>query len=147
MKTSIYKSVEEWRRADPKAYKTAIRLNYLEEICTTFGWDLPKKSKLRGYWTKERCIEEAKKYTKVTNWYKFSQSSYIAAQRNGWLNECTSHMIKIIKPSGYWTKERCFEEAKKYEKLSEWRKKSQGSYDKAQSNGWIADIKKIFKSI
>lgn len=50
--------------------------------------------KPRGFWTKERVLEEAKKYRTFTDWEKNSASSCAIAQKRGWIKEATVHMIK-----------------------------------------------------
>mgnify|MGYP001596337430 FL=1 len=51
--------------------------------------------KPKGYWwDKDKCIEEALKYTKVSHFKKQSSGAYGGARRNGWLDECCSHMIR-----------------------------------------------------
>jgi hypothetical protein len=92
-----------------------------------------------GYWTKERCIEESKKYTSRVEW-KNNSPSYKAALKSGWLDECASHMKLLQKRNGYWSLERCIEEAKKYNTRVEWQNsKGDGStsYSCAALNGWI----------
>jgi hypothetical protein len=44
------------------------------------------------------------------------------------------------KSKNYWTKEKCQEEALKYENRSDYCKKSSGSYSKAWEKGWLNDI-------
>ena len=97
--------------------------------------------KPNGYWSKERCIEEAKKYSYARMWELTSKSSYSSATKNGWLEECTAHMISPIKPNGYWSKERCIEEAKKYETITEWRSNC-NSYTYASRKGWVGECTK-----
>lgn len=54
-----------------------------------------QKSKPKGYWDiKENVLNEAKKYETKKEWDSMSTSSYQAAYRNGWVGECTKHMIK-----------------------------------------------------
>jgi hypothetical protein len=74
-----------------------------------------------GYWTKEKCIEEALKYDSQYKWKENSNSSYGAAYKNNWVKECIKHMIQYRKPNGYWTFERCLEEALKYTSVIEWK--------------------------
>ena len=50
------------------------------------------KRKPRNYWTKERCIEDAKQYETNSEWQKKSGSAYITAWVNKWLDECSKHM-------------------------------------------------------
>jgi len=46
---------------------------------------------------------------------------------------------KIRKPTGYWTKERCHDEALKYNTRNEFKKNST-SYQRAIANNWLNDI-------
>lgn len=48
------------------------------------------------YWNKERCLEEAKKYKHRGDFFNYSNSAYVSATKNGWLDEVCEHMI----PSG-----------------------------------------------
>ena len=73
----------------------------------------------RNYWTKEKCIEEALKYTSRSEFQKKSKGSYVACYKNGWLDIVCEHMSKIRHEKGYWTKERCLEEALKYKNIKE----------------------------
>jgi hypothetical protein len=51
------------------------------------------KRKINGYWTKEKCYEEALKYKTRTTYQKSNHSSYEVARKNKWLNEICKHMI------------------------------------------------------
>ena len=44
------------------------------------------------------------------------------------------------KPNGYWTKERVFEETRKYKTKWEFCKNASGANDAARRNGWLAEI-------
>jgi len=50
---------------------------------------------------------------------------------------CFSHMKEIIKPSGYWTKEKCIEDISKHETKKSWRDSFGGAYYSAHKNGWL----------
>ena len=50
------------------------------------------KRKPRGYWTKERCHEEALKYTTRNEFNINSNVSYTISRQNKWLNDICSHM-------------------------------------------------------
>ena len=45
-----------------------------------------------------------------------------------------------IKPSGYWTKEKCHEEALKYNTRGEFQKKSSTAYVKSRKEKWLDEI-------
>lgn len=50
--------------------------------------------KPKGYWTKERVLEDAQKYNGKKEWFVNSRSGYATAQAKGWLTEATIHMHK-----------------------------------------------------
>jgi hypothetical protein len=134
-----YKSRTEWLKSNSSSYAKACKNDWVEE-CTAH---MTQTSKPNGYWTKEHCLEEALKYNTRTEWMKNSGSSYGASRINGWHDECTAHMIEILKPSGYWNnKERCLEEALKYNTRTEWMKNSDSSHHAAERNGWVEECTK-----
>jgi hypothetical protein len=45
------------------------------------------------YWTFEKCKEDALKYTTKKEFAEKSPSSYVKSNRNGWMNDISSHMI------------------------------------------------------
>lgn len=91
-------------------------------------------------WAKEKCREEALKYKTRKSFQINSSSAYKSSLKNGWLDEICSHMIEIHKPKGYWTKEKCKEEALKYKNKTEFRLNSGGAYYFAYKQGWINEI-------
>ena len=52
--------------------------------------------------TKKQCLEEALKHNKKSDWEIASQSTYTSANKRGWMEECSAHMIDGFKD---WTKE------------------------------------------
>jgi hypothetical protein len=104
-----------------------------------------KDVKPKGYWTKERCIEDASKYSFFNDWKKNSSGPYSKAIQNGWFGECTKHMVRQVKPNGYWTKERCIEEALKFNVKKHWEKNSCSSHHAAKQNGWFDECTKHMK--
>lgn len=90
----------------------------------------------KGYWTKKRCIEDARRFKSRSDWNKISGSSYNVARRNNWLEECCKHIVPKRKPKGYWTLERCIKEAKKYKTIKDWKNKS-NLYNTVRKNGWM----------
>jgi hypothetical protein len=90
----------------------------------------------QNHWTKERCIEEALKYQTRAEFQKNSKSAYHIAMAHSFIDEITSHMKTNKKPKGYWTYQRCLEEAMKYKTLKEFREKSHAAYNVALKNSW-----------
>jgi hypothetical protein len=48
-----------------------------------------------GYWSKEKCQEEASKYLNKRDFKLNSNGAYDASKRNSWLDEICKHMIKL----------------------------------------------------
>ncbi|KJG00099.1 GIY-YIG nuclease family protein [Photobacterium angustum] len=125
-----------FRDGSSSAYGAALRDGYLDEICSHM---VSGRGNGR-YWTKERTALEAKKYNTRTEFKRGNGSAYGAACRNGWLNDICGHMIETAKPAGYWTKDNCAKEAKKYETRTAFKKGSSGAFTIAGRNGWLDDI-------
>ena len=51
-----------------------------------------KLYKPRGYWTKDKCHEEALKYNTLTEFENNDIGAFSAAKRNRWLSEVCAHM-------------------------------------------------------
>ena len=65
----------------------------------TVGWfqcmeHMERLTKPSGYWTIERCMEDAKRFQTIVTWQRESKSAYSIAQRNGWLDQCVGHMAE-----------------------------------------------------
>jgi predicted GIY-YIG superfamily endonuclease len=89
----------------------------------------------RGYWTKERCQEEALKYKSSNELKDVNGYIYVKCFKNNWLDEFfDNHKNKII------TKERCQEEALKYQSRKNFSNNSKPEYTKALRNKWLDDI-------
>jgi hypothetical protein len=140
-----YNTKTKWKKNSKGAYTFALKNNCLNECCKHMKNNKPNNQSrdlliksTKGYWTLERCKEEALKYISRTEW----QRSYSAsvARRNGWVEECTKHMKPSTKPQGYWTFERCKEEALKYTSRTEWQKNSPSSFAKSFLKKWTNDI-------
>ena len=127
-----YKTRIEWRKKSGKCYSSAHRRVWVDECCSHM-----KGMKKAQRWTKENTIKDALKYKTKKEWYNTCRSSYDKASINGWITECSKHMTEIIKPSGYWTRERCIEDAKKYKTRNEWKDTRKSGYASAMRNGWL----------
>lgn len=76
-----------------------------------------KVKKPVGYWTLEKCKKKALKYKFRGDWNKNDQSSYNVALKNGWLDECCTHMnSKVID----WSEKKCIQSALKYNTKKDW---------------------------
>lgn len=132
-----YTSRWAWNKAsNNRPYKTA-RVNGWLDICCAH---MPQINKPPNYWTiKENCIIDAHKFNDRTIWQITSHSAYKSACDNGWLSECTMHMIDKIKPKGTWTLQTCKIDAKIYKTISAWQEGSPSGYQTAFKRGWLAE--------
>ena len=90
-------------------------------------------------WTKEKCREESLKYKSRSEFQKNSLA-YSPCYDHKWLDEVCSHMFQKKKPNGYWTNERCKEEALKYTTKSQFKKTEPCAYRTSRLNGWLNEI-------
>lgn len=98
-----------------------------------------KTGKRSRKWTKELCEEEAKRYTSKYDFYNESKNAYEAAVKYGWLDEFT--WLDVLRlPNGYWTKERCEAESKKYSSKIEFKKGNPAAHAAASRQGWLDDF-------
>jgi len=96
--------------------------------------------KANGYWTKKKCHEEALKYKNRSNFKNTSPHVYEISRKNKWLNETCSHMISNTKPKNYWTKEKCHEQALKFNTKKEFIINCNSAYNVSRKNNWLNDI-------
>ena len=91
----------------------------------------------RGYWTKERCTEEAAKYITKSAFRNGSPGAFSSAYRHGWLDEICQN-LKLLRT--YYSIEECAEEAKKYTTKTEFIKKAPLHYSHAIRKGFLNKI-------
>lgn len=92
-----------------------------------------------GYWTKDRVFEESKKYQTRSGFKKSCLGAYKVALKNAWLDEM-DWLKEVRKPNGYWTKEKVFEESRKYQTRKKFDKGSSRAYEVARKNGWLDEL-------
>jgi len=131
-----YSSRGQFQKESNTAYNVAWKKNWLDEICS----HMEQGKKPDGFWTKERCIGVAQKFTSKKEFRAAASDAHAAAHCNGWIDEVCEHMNPIRRPSGYWTKERIIEEARKYRTRSEFNKESGGAAHRARGMGWYEEI-------
>lgn len=129
----LYNTKTEFRKKCGGAYDACLHRGWLDECCSHM-------IEQQHNWTKEECIIEASKYDNKTKFQKRSSGCYTYALRHNFLNEICVHMIELKKPSGYWTKEKCFEESLKCEKKSYFKKYCPAAYNPSLRNGWLSEF-------
>ena len=89
-------------------------------------------------WTYESCYEEAKKYKTKVEFQKGSASAFKYANDKRILSDFI-WLEELKKPNGYWTRERCEEEARKYHTKGDFLKGCSAAHHAAVVNGWLDD--------
>jgi len=130
----ICKNKKQFREKYVGAYNAVRRNNWLEEINfflkdTESLWD-----------TKLKCHEQALKYDTRSEFSNSHKGAYDSARRNDWLDDICSHMKEVIKPSGYWSKNKCLEESLKFNNRQDFKNNINSAYQASYSNGWLDDI-------
>lgn len=127
------RSKSELNKLYPYAYSAACKKGWIKDY-TWFEvlWE-PK-------WDKNACYNEAKKYDSRSSFRKGCPYGYSSAWKHGWLDDYTWFKpARKTVPNGYWTYERCYEEARKYKTQTEFAEHSNGAYQCASRKRWIKD--------
>ena len=95
---------------------------------------------MKQKWTKEKCREAALKCKYRNEFRKKHSGAYSACRTNNWLDEVCSHMDQKVKPTGYWTKDRCREAALECKSRSDFEKKYSGAYRVCYKNKWLDEV-------
>lgn len=115
----------------PRAYQLCCKNNW-NEAFEHMIW----KCKPNGFWNKENCHIVAKKYNSRYEFSLNDESAYKKAIIENWLDDICSHMREGKKPNGFWTKDECLKESKKYKTRKEFKEKSKFAYNKCHKNNW-----------
>lgn len=83
-----YLTITSFQKGNGSAYTSALKNGWLYQICKHMAFVKNPKE----YWTKERCHEEAMKYSTRGEFKKNSSSAYSKSWKNGWLDYVCSHM-------------------------------------------------------
>lgn len=139
-----YNSKKDFERNSKTAYMKANECGWIKDMT----W-LKSKKKPSNYWTKERVLEESKKYTNKKEFEKNAKGAYCKAVVNKWLDEMPWLCPLPLGPISKWSREAIIEESKKYKTKTEFAKKSPTAYihaieDKSIFNQmpWLEEKKK-----
>ena len=80
-----YSSRSDFKKNSPKHYDAACSQKLLNKVCSHMRAINP-----RLYWTKERCIEAAAKYSNQADFIISENGAYSSARNNNWLEEVYS---------------------------------------------------------
>jgi very-short-patch-repair endonuclease len=143
-----YRTRSEFMRGNNPAYQSAFRRGCLDIICSHMPKrvDVSGKNNANYKWTDEMLASEALKYTTRYGFQKGSPAAYVAARDRGILDNICTHMPRWVDRSGInnpvfiWTLEKLQAEALKYNSRSEFKEKSYGAYQAANSRNLLDQI-------
>ena len=98
-----------------------------------------ENGKKKRKWTYDTCCNEARKYKTRADFQKGSAGAYVYARKNGYLSKF-DWFEEIKKPNGYWTRERCEEESKKYQSKKEFVKGCPAAHSASVRGGWLDEF-------
>ncbi|MCA0940174.1 hypothetical protein LCM28_09850 [Salipiger pacificus] len=126
-----------WRKAAPAAAESAMVNGWFEEATA----HMVELCRPKGYWDiKENVLASARKFETITAWQKGDPSAIMPARRNGWFEEATAHMTRVLREAGYWNvKEHTIESAREFTSISAWIAKYRTAYEAAKANGWLEE--------
>ena len=169
--SAVYKYIEKTKQ-EPKLKQITEYVDYLEaskkegEVLIEYlnnGWNilnrrdtgglgssLGRKEKvykrnINGYWTKEKCKEEALKYKHRSEFMNLSPTAYSISCRMGWLDDICSHMEYINRQ--VWTKDEAKKEALKYKHKKDFMNGSNGCYQVCLKRGWLDEVASHMESL
>jgi len=119
-----YKHKRDFIKYSSKAYHASIRIGCLDEVTA----HMVRPENCNKFWDKEKCREEALKYSSRVDFQKKSMSAYQAASTNKWMDDIAKHMVRPENYNKIWNIETCTTEALKYETRTEFCDKSKGAY-------------------
>lgn len=136
-----YATKTEFMKGSGGAYNVACAKGWLDDY-VWFVDGRKRNAENQRIWTKITCYELAQKCKTRGEFKKISQSAYNVSRKNGWLKDYTwfenGHTL-CWDNKRKWTREMCFEEAKKYASRGEFQKHSCSAYNASLKNGWLDD--------
>ena len=134
-------SINEFNKTYRTAYKMAKNNGWIKE----YLW-FKRPVVYNKKWDKESCYIDAKKYKTRSEFAEKNRSAYNIAKKNGWTNDYTWFLSEFDARSAgnlgkgvKWTSEKCYNEAKKYKTLVEFRDNNICAHYAAYRNGWLKD--------
>ena len=130
-----YTTKKDFRKNCDSGYQAAFKHGWLKD----YTW-FKRPQVHNKIWTKEKCLEAAKKCSALKEFRENFITAYYASKKNGWFNEYNwlTNANDVL-----WTKEKCLEEARKYKTKSEFSKNSKSAYNNASRKGYLKEISNL----
>ncbi|MFA6089898.1 MAG: GIY-YIG nuclease family protein [Candidatus Woesearchaeota archaeon] len=134
-----YKDLHLFRKEQEYPYSIIIKNKWEDEMLSHMFRKTETITRVGSY-TFEDCKNVAELCTTKLEFQNKYPSHYQRALKKKWIDILSQHMTPLQKPSGYWTKERCHEEALKYKTRVDFQKNSGSARNAARNNGWEDEI-------
>lgn len=134
-----YASKKEFSTAHGPMVQFVYIKGWMPKISAELGW--PKHA---DHWTKEECVESARKHRWLVDWLNADACAYQSARVNGWLADIKAQFFPKHKPSvaSKWTPDACINRAQDFETLTKWQYNAgDASYQTARRKGWLPAIR------
>ena len=128
-----YRTFGEFGLGSPSAYQAAKKNKWTSEMTWLTYDQMPN-----DYWTKERVIEESKKYSSRVEFEEKCPGGFSAALKKGWSKDLPLPYLRV--PNQFYTKEQVFAESRKYHSRSKFKQKCNRGYAIARQNGWLDEM-------
>lgn len=127
-----YKTKSRFKEKERSAYKWAESMGILDQICHHMNTINPS-----NYWTEERVIAEASKYTTRRDLKVGCLAAYSSARRLGILDRACQHMVTLNKS---WTEADLMLEAQKYKTRLDFRLHCQYAHNRSKRLGILDKV-------
>lgn len=114
------------------AYLFAHKAGIILKICSHMG----KSPAYNRKYSLSVCEELAKSCGSRSEFKKLYPSAYVAAHRNGWLDQICGHMVYLQMPNGFWSEKRCTDTIARYVTMTDFRRSEPTCYQILMSRGW-----------
>ena len=132
-----YANQKEFKEKANGAYQAAMRQGWIKEM----AWLKPLPLGHISEWTRERIIEESKKYSSRSEFAEKSQTAYHHACEDKSIFMEMPWLVEKKKPDGWWNeKERVMAEGRKYQTRTAFADGSYSAWKSARTNGWIDEM-------
>ena len=132
-----YTNQKEFKENANGAYQAAMRQGWIKEMT----WLKPLPLGHISEWTRERIIEESKKYSSRSEFAEKSQTAYHHACENKSIFMEMPWLVEKKRPDGWWNdKERVMDEGRKYQTRTAFANGSYSAWKAARKNGWIEEM-------
>lgn len=126
-----YSSRRQFKLGSAGAYKVALKLGIVDNICAHMT---------TRNWSETEVVALASRYRTLKDFREENKGAYLSAMRGGYLKKVTANLERALKPRGYWTFDRCKEEAQKYQTRGELQIANGSVYNASLKNGWLDEV-------